>query len=131
MLTAAEYLNKFKVIVDSTDLIKVNGKVADVIGLIITSVGPNVSLGEVCQIRDKQGNEICTAEVVGFKQGKVLSIALENVRCPVCQIPWKETGLKFLYKQGLGLLMVFLLLVRARELEFLRAQVSVKVLLLE
>ena len=56
-------------------MIKLNGKVTDVIGLVIVSVGPNVSLGEVCTIVNKSGQEVCKCEVVGFRDGKVLSIA--------------------------------------------------------
>ncbi|MBK7980589.1 MAG: flagellar protein export ATPase FliI [Ignavibacteriae bacterium] len=75
-------------IIDSTDSIKLNGKVTDVIGFIIISVGPNVSLGEICTIIDRNGKEICKSEVVGFKDGKVLSIALGEIQniAPSCQI---------------------------------------------
>ena len=104
LITAIEYLNKYKNIIDSTDPVKVNGKVVDVIGLIIASTGPNVALGEVCKIKDKKGNDICTAEVVGFKQGKVLSIALENVQqiSPACEIV--STGKSFSVTVGNELL---------------------------
>ena len=79
---------KYKRILDRTDPIKVNGKVSDVIGLVIVSVGPVVTLGEVCVIVDRDGNEVCKAEVVGFKEGKVLSIALGEVHniSPACDI---------------------------------------------
>ncbi len=81
-------INKYKRVINRTDLIKVNGKVSDVIGLVIVSVGPNVSLGEVCIVIDRDGNEVCKAEVVGFKEGKVLSIALGEVQniSPSCEI---------------------------------------------
>ena len=58
---------------------RVNGKVVDVIGLVIVSVGPNAVMGEICSIVDQNGNEVCKAEVVGFKNGKVLSIAIGEV----------------------------------------------------
>lgn len=79
---------KYKRIIKRLDTIKVNGKVTDVIGLVIVSVGPNVSLGEMCIIVDKFGNEVCRAEVVGFKEGKVMSIALGEVHSisPSCEI---------------------------------------------
>jgi flagellum-specific ATP synthase len=67
-------------IIQNSDTIKLSGKVTDVIGLIIVSIGPNVSLGETCKIIDKDGNQICRTEVVGFKDGKVLSIALDDVQ---------------------------------------------------
>lgn len=82
------YIDKFGEIINSADTIKVNGKVKDVIGLVIVSMGPNVSLGEVCTIIDKKGAKVCDAEVVGFKEGKVLSIALGEVEniSPSCEI---------------------------------------------
>jgi len=75
-------------IIDVTDPIKLNGKVTDVIGFIIVSIGPNVSLGEICIIVDRSGKEICKSEVVGFKDGKVLSISLGEIQniSPSCQI---------------------------------------------
>jgi len=75
-------------VINRADTIKVNGRVNDVIGLVIVSSGPNVSLGEICSIVDNDGNEVCKTEVVGFKEGKVLSIALGEVRkiSPSCEI---------------------------------------------
>lgn len=74
------YSKKYSSLIKSVDLIKLNGKVLDVIGLVIVSIGPNVSLGEICTIIDRNGNEVCKCEVVGFKDGKVLSIALGEVQ---------------------------------------------------
>jgi flagellum-specific ATP synthase len=94
------YIDKIDPAIVITDPIKLNGKVTDVIGLIIVSIGPNVSLGEICTILDKSEREVCKAEVVGFKEGKVLSIALgeiENIS-PSCEIV--ATGQSF--KVGVG-----------------------------
>lgn len=88
MNLAEAYIEKFSGIIEKTEIIKLNGKVTDVIGLVIVSIGPNVSLGEVCKIVDKFGREVCKSEVVGFKEGKVLSIALGEVEniSPACEI---------------------------------------------
>lgn len=48
------------------------GKVDKIIGLIIEATGPNASVGEVCRIYLANGDEHVRAEVVGFKEGKVL-----------------------------------------------------------
>lgn len=82
------FIEKYRRVIERSDTIKLNGKVTDVIGLIIISMGPNVSVGEVCTIVDKRGREVCKAEVVGFKEGKVLSIALGEVEkiSPSCEI---------------------------------------------
>lgn len=88
MNLSEQYIDKYKKLISRTELLKINGKVSDVIGLVIVSIGPNVALGEVCTIVDKNGQEVCKSEVVGFKEGKVLSIALGEVHkiSPACEI---------------------------------------------
>lgn len=88
MELAEKYIEKYSSLISSTDIFKINGKVTDVIGLVIVSIGPNVSLGEVCTIINRDGSEVCKAEVVGFKEGKVLSIAIGNIEniSPSCEI---------------------------------------------
>jgi flagellum-specific ATP synthase len=88
-------LDNFHTTLDELETIKVHGKVKDVIGLVIVSNGPNVALGEICSIVDRNGVEICKSEVVGFKEGKVLSIALGEVHSisPSCEI--RSTGENF------------------------------------
>lgn len=99
-----KYIHHYKKLINGLDLIKLNGKVSDVIGLVIISSGPNVSLGEICRIVDKQGREVCLSEVVGFKEGKVMSIALGEVQniSPACEII--ATGRTFMVPVGDGLL---------------------------
>ena len=95
MTSIQTILDNFNRRLDDLELIKVHGKVKDVIGLVIVSNGPNVALGEICAIVDKNGHEICKSEVVGFKEGKVLSIALGEVHniSPSCEI--RSTGENF------------------------------------
>lgn len=90
-----QLLEKYQKIIVKAEAIRVNGKVMDVIGLVIVSVGPNAVLGEICTIVDQNGIEICKAEVVGFKNGKVLSIAIGEVHniSPACEI--KASGKNF------------------------------------
>jgi flagellum-specific ATP synthase len=49
-----------------------------VIGLLIESVGPSVHLGELCYIYARSGIRI-PCEVVGFKEDKVLLMALGDM----------------------------------------------------
>jgi len=85
---SSDFLEKCKAVLENADPIKVNGKVTDVTGLVIVSNGPNVALDEVCRVVDNTGREVCKSEVVGFKDGKVLSIALGEVHkiSPACEI---------------------------------------------
>lgn len=70
-----KYLDK----IEHLDLVKVNGRVTQVIGLVIESIGPSASLGEVCAIKSRNDEVICLAEVVGFKNNRVLSMALGDI----------------------------------------------------
>jgi flagellum-specific ATP synthase len=52
------------------------GHVTGVTGLIIESEGPNVGLGELCQLRSDRDNFSVMAEVVGFRGERVLLMPL-------------------------------------------------------
>jgi flagellum-specific ATP synthase len=54
---------------------KISGRVTHIIGLLIESIGPSVSLGEICYIYNKFGDMV-PCEVVGFKDDKVLLMSL-------------------------------------------------------
>jgi flagellum-specific ATP synthase len=58
--------------VESLTPIRLDGKVSRVIGLIIESAGPSSSLGEICRIHREGRSEPLLAEVVGFKEHRVL-----------------------------------------------------------
>ncbi len=52
------------------------GTVTGVAGLIIESDGPNVGLGELCQVRSSRDEFKVQAEVVGFREHRVLLMPL-------------------------------------------------------
>lgn len=53
--------------------IKLTGKVTQVVGLVIETSGPSVSVGELCYVYPKTANsKPIPAEVVGFREGKVM-----------------------------------------------------------
>lgn len=64
------------------DTVKQNGKVAQVIGLVIESIGPNAMVGEICDIYYDRANHYdplkppIKAEVVGFRENRVLLMPL-------------------------------------------------------
>ncbi len=99
-----DYITTFSKKIENAETIKVNGKVTDVVGLVIVSFGPNVAIGEECKVVDRDGKEVCGCEVVGFKDGKVLSIALGEVHAisPACEIV--ATGKSFSISVGEELL---------------------------
>jgi len=55
------------------------GRVTRVIGLTIESEGPNAHLGELCNIRGGRGAEPLLAEVVGFRENRVLLMPLGSL----------------------------------------------------
>lgn len=67
--------------------IRVSGKVGQIIGLVVEGHGPGTSIGEICEIHSGDNGPIM-AEVVGFRQGKVLLMPLGNIRGvgPGCRI---------------------------------------------
>ncbi|MCK4657127.1 MAG: FliI/YscN family ATPase, partial [candidate division Zixibacteria bacterium] len=56
------------------------GKVTQVVGLVVSSTGPSTSIGEVCRIYPKEGGEPVPAEVVGFKDRQVMLMPLGEMR---------------------------------------------------
>src|SRR3954465_4642659 len=55
------------------------GTVTGVAGLIIESDGPNVGLGELCLVRSSRDDFSVRAEVVGFREHRVLLMPLGDM----------------------------------------------------
>src|SRR5690242_3287780 len=53
------------------------GEVTELVGLLVQSHGPQVPVGSFCEILTDTGR--VRSQVVGFRDGKVLSIPLEEV----------------------------------------------------
>lgn len=59
--------------------IKIVGSVKRAVGLVVESIGPPVSVGELCEIVGKDNEKGIPAEVVGFRDNYVLSMPLFKV----------------------------------------------------
>lgn len=68
--------DKFRGLIRDTRTISVNGKVSQVVGLVVEGHGPATSVGELCDIYPKEGAKPVKAEVVGFKEERVLLMPL-------------------------------------------------------
>ncbi|MFC1559483.1 flagellar protein export ATPase FliI [Candidatus Margulisiibacteriota bacterium] len=68
--------DKYHSVVEHTALSKVIGKVIQVVGLIIEAKVQGVSIGDLCTIHIEKGDKTTHAEVVGFREGKVLIMPL-------------------------------------------------------
>jgi flagellum-specific ATP synthase len=65
--------------VESCPSLRWQGRVTQVAGPLVESVGPFCSVGEVCQITDSHGR-VLAGEIVGFRDTTVLSMPLESPR---------------------------------------------------
>src|SRR5580692_3516764 len=54
-----------------------SGRVSEIVGLLISSDGPATAVGDFCEIRSSRGGSV-RAQVVGFRNGKVLLMPLEE-----------------------------------------------------
>ena len=71
-------INKYREALKESDFIVRHGKISQVVGLTIESIGPSVSIGELCTVNINSGEVYC--EVVGFKDNKVLLMPLGEMR---------------------------------------------------
>jgi flagellum-specific ATP synthase len=62
---------------ENVDLLPWTGHVTQMVGLLVESQGPSVGIGDFCEIVTTDGRNIRT-QVVGFRNGKVLSMPLEE-----------------------------------------------------
>ena len=53
-----------------------SGRVARIASMSLESIGPKVPVGEMCILRDKNGKMVNRAEVVGFRDNKIISMLL-------------------------------------------------------
>ncbi len=82
-------IDKFIDAVDGCSSIKLTGKVTQVVGLVIESQGPPVSVGELCYVHSKTpGVPPVPAEVVGFREGSVMLMPVGEMQGigPGCEV---------------------------------------------
>jgi len=72
------WFNRMMSTVAGTQTVRRSGRVQQVIGLVIESIGPEVSVGDRCTIASRRGVGI-SAEVVGFKGNRVLLMPLGDM----------------------------------------------------
>ncbi|MBM7564610.1 flagellar protein export ATPase FliI [Paenibacillus sacheonensis] len=83
-LDAERYIEHLRPI----DPVRVNGKVTQVIGLTVESEGPDASIGDVCLIYPARSTKPLKAEVVGFRDNKVILMPLGELQSigPGCDV---------------------------------------------
>lgn len=76
MTTMEHYLTAVK----ATDFVRRTGKVSQLLGSVVESIGPDVFIGELCEIYSHTiGRPVC-AEVVGLRESRVLMTPYEEPR---------------------------------------------------
>ncbi|MEJ7608005.1 MAG: flagellum-specific ATP synthase FliI, partial [Bryobacteraceae bacterium] len=70
-------LGHYVAVLNDIDPVRWTGEVTEMVGLLIESRGPAVAMGNFCEVRCASGRSIRT-QVVGFRDGRVLSIPLEE-----------------------------------------------------
>jgi len=64
----------------TTQVVRNHGRVVQLIGLVIESEGPLVSVGEICRIESARHDGMTLAEVVGFRNHHVLLMPLGEIQ---------------------------------------------------
>ena len=84
IFNADKYLN----VISSMEVMKIGGKITQIVGLVIESQGPSVNLGDLCYIYPRNEGENIPAEVVGFRKNRVLLMPIGEMQGigPGCQV---------------------------------------------
>ncbi len=95
---------KYHRLLNEISVVAITGKVTEIRGLMVEGYGSAVSIGDTCVIYPNGRQGYITAEVVGFRQGKVLMMPLESMQGlgPGCKINF--LGRKAYAMVGRGLL---------------------------
>ncbi len=73
-----DFVSMFKV-VRGTDTMPLTGKVTQVVGLTVESLGPAATVGEVCRLQSPDTGKRVLLQVVGFRGERVLLMALGDM----------------------------------------------------
>lgn len=72
------HFDRYEALLDRS-YVKHLGKVAKVVGLTIESIGPMAKLNDLCLIRSNSAAGVVKAEVVGFRDDRVLLMPYDNI----------------------------------------------------
>jgi flagellum-specific ATP synthase len=65
--------------VQAMETFRWSGRVRELAGLVVASDGPAAGIGDFCEIQSAQGKRSVRAQVVGFRDGRVLLMPLEEI----------------------------------------------------
>lgn len=67
-------------IIERTDPIRVEGKVTQVVGSVVESQGPVASVGELCHLYPLPEKDHVDAEVIGFRDNRILLMSIGEIQ---------------------------------------------------
>lgn len=73
-------LEKYRSCLETSCPIQAIGQVTKVIGLVVEAQGPVSQMGTVCDIYTKEDNKRISAEVLGFRDNRILMMPLEEIQ---------------------------------------------------
>ena len=73
----AERLSRYLAALDGLETMLQMGEVVEMAGLLVESRGPAAAIGDFCEVRTAGGRSVRT-QVIGFRDGRVLSMPLEE-----------------------------------------------------
>jgi flagellum-specific ATP synthase len=96
-------LNPYRNILHGLDPVRHSGKVTQLIGLTVEADGPEANIGDVCEIFPGRGRPSVLAEVVGFRQQRVILMPLGVLDAigPGCEVVSKGHPLQVAVGQNL------------------------------
>jgi FliI/YscN family ATPase len=69
-------LDRFEDRLARTDTLPITGRVVRTVGLVVESRGPRARVGEICELVGEPGSRPLPLEVVGFREGALLTVPL-------------------------------------------------------
>ncbi len=72
-------LDNYLSLLKKINVIQMDGRVVQVIGLVVESTGPKVGIGSVCKIISSKSKQPVIAEVVGFRSNRVLLMPIGTI----------------------------------------------------
>ena len=79
-MSEADIFSIFESDLAQLQLVKINGRIVQVVGLVAESQGPDVRVGDLCRISFRNASHGLDAEVVGFREDRVLLMPLGDLR---------------------------------------------------
>lgn len=76
---AAVDTRRYEAVLSHVTTVRARGRVVQVVGVTAEAEGVSARLGEICHIFDTEGSARRAAEVVGFRQGRLLLMPLESL----------------------------------------------------